>query len=215
MLDDPDRGIRFPNTLQTVPLIGGPNAEYGLAEWNRLRSGTDPQAQDKVARAIAATTTDHLETLIEDIDQCTAELEQFVAVLDAKMGSRASGLVNVAEVISQCQFMVRQVLSDTMPIAPESQPNEAESATDDGNPATPSARSPGSRADAYAQLDHAATVLQRLEPHSPIPYLVKRAVQLGRLPFPQLMKQLIRDTNVLDELDRELGVPAAAEESPA
>lgn len=213
MLDDPNRGMRFPDTLRTVPLVGRPNAEYGLAEWNRLRGGTDPGVREKLAVAVAATPTDRLETLAEDIDQCLEELEQCVSAMDAKMGSRASGLVNVGEAISQCRFMVRQILSEMMPAAPESEQNESESAADDGNPAGPPARSAGSRADAYAQLDHAATVLQRLEPHSPIPYLVKRAVQLGRLPFPQLMKQLIRDSNVLDELDRELGVPSAAEES--
>ncbi len=214
MLDDPDRGIRFPNTLRAVPLIGGPDAEFSLSEWNQLRGGTDPQGQDKLARAIAATPTDRLNTLAEDIDQSLAELEQFVAALDAKMGDRGPGLVNVGEAASKCQFMVRQVLSETAPISPESPPDESEPASGDADPALPSARSPGSRADAYAQLDRAASVLQRLEPHSPIPYLVKRAVQLGSLPFPQLMKQLIRDTNVLDELDRELGVPSAAEESP-
>ncbi len=214
MLDDPNRGVRFPDTLRTIPLIGGPNAQYGLTEWNRLRSGVDPQAQDKLARAVAATPTARLQKLSEDIELCLAELEQLVAVLDARMGNRASGLVNVGEAISQCQFVVRQVLSETVPTTPGPRQSESESAGDDGEPAPPSARVLGSRADAYAQLDHAANVLQQLEPHSPIPYLVKRAVQLGSLPFPRLIKQLIRDTNVLDELDRELGVPSPTEESP-
>ncbi len=70
----------------------------------------------------------------------------------------------------------------------------------------------GSRADAYRQLAAAADLLQRLEPHSPIPYLVKRAVELGALPFPQLMKALIREPNVLAELTREFGLKLEAEE---
>jgi len=45
-----------------------------------------------------------------------------------------------------------------------------------------------------------------LEPHSPIPYLVQRAVELGAMPFPQLMRALIRDANTLTELSRELGI---------
>jgi predicted component of type VI protein secretion system len=72
-------------------------------------------------------------------------------------------------------------------------------------PAGP-ARAPGSRAEAYRQLERAAAVLQELEPHSPIPYLVRRAVELGALPFPELIKVLIRDANVLNELSRELGL---------
>src|SRR5262249_52905081 len=62
------------------------------------------------------------------------------------------------------------------------------------------------RADAYRQLSEAAALLQRLEPHSPIPYPVQRAVELGAMPFPQLMRALIRDANTLTELSRELGI---------
>ena len=45
-----------------------------------------------------------------------------------------------------------------------------------------------SRAQVYQQLAAAAAVLQRLEPHSPIPYLINRAVELGALSFPELMR---------------------------
>jgi type VI secretion system protein ImpA len=63
-----------------------------------------------------------------------------------------------------------------------------------------------SRAEAYRQLAQAAARLRELEPHSPIPYLVQRAVELGGLPFPLLIKALIRDGNVISELNRELGI---------
>ena len=55
-------------------------------------------------------------------------------------------------------------------------------------------------------LHDAAELLQRLEPHSPIPYLVKRAVKLGEMKFPDLMKALIRENATLDELYRLVGV---------
>jgi len=63
-----------------------------------------------------------------------------------------------------------------------------------------------SRADAYRQLAQAAALLRQLEPHSPIPYLIQRAVELGSMPFPQLIRALIREQNVLTELNRELGI---------
>ena len=49
-------------------------------------------------------------------------------------------------------------------------------------------------------------MLRRLEPHSPIPYLLERAVTLGALSFPDLMKELVRDANVLAAMSRELGI---------
>jgi hypothetical protein len=39
-----------------------------------------------------------------------------------------------------------------------------------------------------------------------------RAVELGALPFPQLMQALIRDASVLSEMNRELGIKVPDEE---
>ena len=49
-----------------------------------------------------------------------------------------------------------------------------------------------------------ARELERIEPHSPIPYLVRRAVSLGALPFHEMIKNFVRDANVYAELAREL-----------
>jgi hypothetical protein len=56
-------------------------------------------------------------------------------------------------------------------------------------------------------------VLEELEPHSPIPYLVRRAVELGEMRFPDLAKQLIRSPDLLTELYREFGIHPDAEEA--
>ena len=46
------------------------------------------------------------------------------------------------------------------------------------------------RNDAYAQLDAAADFLMRLEPHSPAPYLVRRAIEWGNLNTVALYQEL-------------------------
>ena len=79
-------------------------------------------------------------------------------------------------------------------------------------PSSSGAAKAGSREQAYRQLAQAAAVLRQLEPHSPIPYLIQRAVELGNLPFPQLMRALIREATVVEQLNRELGIH---EEPPA
>jgi type VI secretion system protein ImpA len=61
-------------------------------------------------------------------------------------------------------------------------------------------------------------MLKELEPHSPIPYLIQRAVELGSLPFPELIKELVRDQKILTDLNRELGIKeqaGAAAKNPA
>ena len=68
------------------------------------------------------------------------------------------------------------------------------------------------RAQVYQTIAEAARVLRQLEPHSPIPFMLERTVELGSLTFPELMKVIIRHPEVLTELGRELGIKGMSEE---
>jgi len=59
-----------------------------------------------------------------------------------------------------------------------------------------------SRAEAYRRLAEAAEYLLRTEPHSPTPYLVKRAVAWGSMSLYELLRQIIRNDSELQELNR-------------
>jgi type VI secretion system protein ImpA len=50
-----------------------------------------------------------------------------------------------------------------------------------------------SRADAYRMLEAVAAYLQRTEPHSPTPYLVKRAVTWGHMSLADLMQEVVQE----------------------
>jgi hypothetical protein len=52
-----------------------------------------------------------------------------------------------------------------------------------------------------------------MEPHSPVAYLVQRAVKLARLQLPELMRILIRDPSVLGQLDRDLDLGLEKQET--
>lgn len=45
-----------------------------------------------------------------------------------------------------------------------------------------------------------------MEPHSPVPYLILKAVEWGSLPFPQLIRALVHDENIIVEMNREPGI---------
>jgi type VI secretion system protein ImpA len=63
-----------------------------------------------------------------------------------------------------------------------------------------------SRADAYRQLEGIANFLQSIEPHSPTPYLIRRAVSWGRMPLPELMQEVLREEGDLNRLFTVLGL---------
>ena len=56
------------------------------------------------------------------------------------------------------------------------------------------------REQAYATLEAVAAYLQQREPHSPTPYLIQKAVRWGRLPLPELMKEIMREEGDLNRM---------------
>lgn len=211
MLDDPLRGIALPTTVRLIPLIGPDEHPYSLTEWSRLRADSSPEAQDEISRTLAKTGLEALQRYADEVAGCLASLDALVPVMDQKMGDSAPSLSNLRRSLEECQVLLGGEISEKSPSAPAAkseETNAALAASDAASTAPEQAIS--SREQAYAQLERAASLLRQLEPHSPVPYMIQRAVQFGRLPFPRLMEQLIRDEGVLGELHRELGVEATA-----
>lgn len=62
------------------------------------------------------------------------------------------------------------------------------------------------RAEAYRLLELAAAFLEQNEPHSPTPYLIKRAITWGRLPLPELMQEVIQEEGDISRYFSLLGI---------
>ena len=62
------------------------------------------------------------------------------------------------------------------------------------------------RADAYRVLSMVAEYLMRIEPHSPAPYLIKRAISWGSMPLGTLLQELLDGNSDLASLYKLLGI---------
>jgi type VI secretion system protein ImpA len=205
-LDDPDLGARFPTTLRAVPLVAGEN--YAWQQWHQMQAGRGPLTAEVFERAVAATPREFCQQTVDDLAEARTELNLLTECLRSRLNEVAPGLFEVHKALEECEVLALQILErkGPAPIA-EAEPSTEEASTE--GPAvekTGPGRRPTTRADVYAQLNELANVLQQMEPHSPIPYLIQKAVELGGLPFPQLMRALIRDENILSEMNRELGI---------
>ena len=61
------------------------------------------------------------------------------------------------------------------------------------------------RDEAYQTLEALARYLSAIEPHSPTPYLIHRAVRWGRLPLPELMAEIMQEEGDLNRIVQLLG----------
>lgn len=213
-LDDPDRGSRFPSTLRTTPMVTGEDGSpYGWVDWKLSQDGKGKVTREQFDKAIHLTPVEKVQAALADLNAASEELQGLTKSLGEKMGNVAPGLTGLRQSLEECRTLAQQIMKIKAPAGHEDEGGEGAAAGDGaaaGGGGAP--RRVGSREEAYRQLAQAAAILQQLEPHSPIPYLVQRACALGALPFPQMIKALIREPNVLSELARELGIKE--EEAP-
>jgi type VI secretion system protein ImpA len=68
------------------------------------------------------------------------------------------------------------------------------------------------RQDAFRRLGEVADYFRRNEPHSPVSYLVQRAIKWGQMPLEMWLEDVIKDGLVLGSLRETLGLQSAAQE---
>lgn len=201
-LDDPRRAALFPTTLRSLPLVGPEDGSYSYLDWERAKDGIGKVTSDQFEKAIVAAPRDICQQRVDAIESALTELDRLIEVLNSRLDQVAPGMTEVRGALKQCETLAKQVLQRkgpapvTAPPPSEEQETEEQQTSDtngDVQQAAAPARRATTREDLYRQLAATAAQLQVMEPHSPIPILIQRAVELGSLPFPQLMAALVKD----------------------
>ena len=219
-LDDELKGAKFPYTLRTVPLtrVGKEpdfSAQFGWQHWKDAQDAKGSVTAEVFEQAVAATPREYCQTAVEDLAECVEELNGLSKILETKMGEAAPGLTQMRRAVFECQELAKYILLRKGPAAaaPASAASPAEADGAAHADSVPAARRALTRDDVLARLADASAMLLQMEPHSPIAYLVQRAVKLARLPLPELMRVLVRDAGVLGQLDRDLDLGLEKQEA--
>ncbi|MFO0824606.1 MAG: type VI secretion system protein TssA [Gemmataceae bacterium] len=211
-LDDADHGGRFPSTVRGVALVAGGETPLGWLAWKRGQEGKDKAAAEAFEKAVLAATPESVSNTVTVLGECREALNALTAKLNERLGDLAPGMTQLGRALDDCRSLADLIAARKGPSPGASQPDSA--APTEAKPAdtaTVASSVPATREAVYRQLAEAARTLEQMEPHSPVPYLIKRAVALGSMPFHEMIKSFIRDTAVLTEMARELAI----EEPPA
>ncbi len=154
--------------------------------------------------ALNATPIEQLEQVAADVKVCDQELRRLVGACEEKLGADSPSLLALGDLLEECATLLDRTITALAP------PPEAAAAPGGGG-SSGTARSGGAsgpistRDDAYRRLREVADFLRRSEPHSPVSYLIDRAVRWGQLPFQDLLRDVLKHnedarTTVLETL---------------
>jgi len=133
--------------------------------------------------------------LRNDITDCITEFRQIGQLLDERCGtSDAPPTSKMTTVLEQCLGAVNHLAKDKFPVVTEATENGGE--CDDGSAITTDVGGSGSitsREAAFKQLHMISAFFLKTEPHSPISYVLAKAVKWGNMPLNDLIGELIPD----------------------
>lgn len=174
--------------------------------------------------AVAQTSRASIEATNAVVEECWAAYADLNRVIEEKFErNQMPGLGELKKALDDIHGQIKKLVEakkieepgePEATTAPEQGPDSAVTVSTGGTGGGPV----NSRPEALKRLAEIAAFFQRTEPHSPVSYLVQRAVKWGHMPLETWLREVIKDPSVLEQLNETLGIGAAAnfgEESPA
>ncbi len=163
--------------------------------------------------ALARTRLEDFVFFRQEVEETTQIVTTLQALLDEKLGDHSPSLNKFIAQLDKLKDLFNHFISEKSALQkPKTEEPSSLSPLTQGAPTSQVIEEAlQGRSQAYAVIDKAADYLRQLDPHSPAPYLIKRAVRWGNLDFSGLLNELSSAGSSLEGLRHLLGI----EEDPA
>ena len=147
------------------------------------------------------------------LNECWDEMQALDREMDERFGRETPGLGELSKSLDEIRSLVeklvkeKRILEPDPPSLDETGDGPAVGSADGAAGAHASATGPvRTRQDAFRRLADVSEYFRRAEPHSPVSYLVERALRWGRMPLEAWLEDVIKEAGVLDNLRETLGL---------
>lgn len=190
------------------------------AKYRELQEQADKENRvtaDRWRTATAATRRVFCEEVALTIEECWTEYRELNRVIEEKFDrNQMPGLSLLEKSLDMVQTQVKKLLEEKRAEEPDLEVEETEAdgeqaegevvAADGSRVVVAGGGAIQSRQEALKRLGQLADFFRKSEPHSPVSYLVQRAVKWGNMPLENWLQEVVKDQNVLFQLRETLGV---------
>ncbi len=192
----------------------GPFALWQYQQAKTLEKISDPEQREKKFEvlgitleefntSIKETSPDFFKDLLENIQEALNAYKDLIVSLDEKCGKDSPPSSYILKKIEEIQDTVKFISRDILPFSSSQEKDET---TTKNEKIINSSLGLKSREEAFQSLQNVAQFFQQTEPQSLFPYMLERIIKWGKLPFPQLMTELIGDESSRKQLYHLVGV---------
>jgi type VI secretion system protein ImpA len=144
------------------------------------------------------------------LNECWEEFQVLDREMDRRFGRQTPGLGSLKKALDAVRTLVEKLVKEKRILEPdpvEDSGSVSGEASTEGEGGAPGVSGPlRTRAEALRRLAEVAQYFQRTEPHSPVAYLVERAIKWGQMPLELWLEDVIKDGTVLGHLKETLGL---------
>jgi len=150
------------------------------------------------------------------LNECWEELQALDREMDEKFGRETPGLGDLTKALDEVRTQVEKLVKEKRILEPDEPGVEDPSEQGTGSETSESTvlgSSSGpikTRQEGFRRLVEVSEYFRRTEPHSPVSYLVERAVRWGRMPLEAWLEDVIKEVGVLDNLRETLGLKTSS-----
>ena len=233
VLSSLDKALEIP--LKSLPLTkSGTGADYSYIQWDESTKFDFPESMDSLdaeaydrltqlktqaeaekrvtgeawRKAKGASARRFYEETYALVNECWQEFEALDRVMDEKFGRQTPGLGALKKTLDDVRTLVEKLVKEKRILEPDGV-GEAAPSNGTGEVAQMTVAITGpvrSREEALKRLAEVAHYFQTTEPHSPVSYLIQRAIKWGQMPLELWLEDVIKDGSVLGQLRETLGL---------
>jgi type VI secretion system protein ImpA len=227
---------RLALAIQALPLTEGAGLKYTFLDWKdacvfdvpdkdqldslssdqferatQLREQAEQEKKitsEEWRKAVNNTPYRFFKERLELLLECEAELDALDDAMDRSFQREAPGVKELQGSLEDILSLLRNLEKEKRPpeaVAAEGEADSLNGTVADGGLAAVSG-SVRTRQEALRRLAEVAEYFRRAEPHSPVSYLVQRAIKWGNMPLEAWLEDVVKDSTVLGQLRETLGV---------
>jgi len=236
-LDDPEsaglKGARYPSTVRGVVLTRLGDVVISASTCRPVGTQPPTVSPEQLRAAASGMPAGEAGQTRQAVQECLEELEKLLTILNdnvkadlvrlgvpegeaqARANEYLPGFTETRKALEDCKLVAEQLVMHANGGSLKTTGDSDQELQEGENDVVDvvSRRVPGNgmnRNTLYDQLRRTAEVLQRVEPHSPVPFLILRAVELRDLHFPELVEVLTREARVLDFMRKKIESTASS-----
>jgi type VI secretion system protein ImpA len=233
VLSSLDKALEIP--LKSLPLTkSGSGTDYSYIQWEEstkfdfpenmesleaeayerlTQLKTQAEAEKRVTgeawrKAKGASRRPFYEETYALLNECWQEFEALDRVMDEKFGRHTPGLGTLKKTLDDVRTLLEKLVKEKRVLEPDpvSEAPPSDGTSEVARTTVISAGSVQSREEALKRLAEVAHYFQITEPHSPVSYLIQRAITWGQMPLELWLEDVIKDGSVLGQLRETLGL---------